>query len=224
MWPLRQSTASQEIPLGPFLDSGDGNTQETALSIANTDIKIMKAGGTSEASKNSGGATHIASGRYYAVLDATDTDTIGPLRVSVHVSGALAVWLDCMVWDEALYDFWFGTSAPAPASDATAIKAVTDALGATAAARLNLSALQIIPGTVDTVVNSHTPTTTEFQADNITEATADHYNGRIVIFTSGGLTGQATSISDYLAVGGIGQFTVVALTEAPANNDTFIIL
>lgn len=93
-----------------------------------------------------------------------------------------------------------------------------------AALRLALSAAQIIPGTVDTATNTHTPTTTEFQADDITEATDDHYNGRIVIFTSGALTGQATTITDYTAVGGIGQFTVTALTEAPANNNTFIIV
>ena len=105
-----------------------------------------------------------------------------------------------------------------------AIKVITDALVATAAARLALSAGQIITGTVDTVTNTHTPTTTEFQADDITEATADHYNGRIVIFTSGVLAGQATAITDYAAVGGIGQFTVTAMTEAPANNDTFIIV
>lgn len=88
----------------------------------------------------------------------------------------------------------------------------------------HLSSNQIIPGTVDTVTNTHTPTTTEFQADDITEATADHYNGRIIIFTSGNLNGQATIITDYSQVGGIGQFTVNAMTEAPANNDTFIIV
>lgn len=103
MW-LRQSTASQEILLGPFVDSTDGNTQETALTIANTDIKLWKEGGTTEASKNSGGATHIASGRYYAVLDATDTDTLGKLEVTVHVSGALAVRREFMVLSAMVYD------------------------------------------------------------------------------------------------------------------------
>ncbi len=100
------------------------------------------------------------------------------------------------------------------------------ATGQTASAwsSLEASAGQIIEATVDTVTNTHTPTTTEFQADDITEATADHYNGRIVIFTSGVLAGQATDITDYAAVGGIGQLTVTALTEAPSNNDTFIIV
>ena len=95
---------------------------------------------------------------------------------------------------------------------------------ADSAVNLDASAEQIIPATVDTGTNSHTPTTTEFQADTITEATADHFNGRIVVFRSGVLAGQATDITDYVAVGGIGQFTVTALTEAPSNNDTFVII
>jgi len=117
---LRQSTASQEIPLGRFVDSTDGNTQETALTIANTDIKLWKAGATTLANKNSGGATHIANGEYYAVLDATDTDTIGPMKVSVHVAGALAVQVWCCVLDEAVYDVMFGTTALATTTNITA--------------------------------------------------------------------------------------------------------
>lgn len=103
MW-LRQSTASQEILLGPFLDSTDGNTAETGLTIANTDIKLWVEGATTEASKTSGGATHIASGRYYAVLDATDTATLGKLEINVHVAGALPVRREFMVVPAAVYD------------------------------------------------------------------------------------------------------------------------
>lgn len=102
-------------------------------------------------------------------------------------------------------------------SDVLAINTVT-----ASAARLALSAGVIIPGTVDST--GFTATTTEFEADDVTEATADHYNGRIIIFTSGALLGQATSISDYALATGRGHFTVTALTEAPANNDTFIIV
>lgn len=91
-------------------------------------------------------------------------------------------------------------------------------------ANFDASTGQILKATVDTVTNTHTPTTTEFQADDITEATADHYNSRVIIFTSGALAGQVTQISDYAAVGGIGQFTVTAMTEPPANDDTFIIV
>lgn len=117
---LRQSTASQEVPLGHFVDDADGKTAETALTIANTDIKVWKSGATTLANKNSGGATHISGGIYYAVLDATDTDTIGPLVLFVAVSGALAVRLECEVLDEAVYDAIFGTTALATATNITA--------------------------------------------------------------------------------------------------------
>lgn len=104
MIPLKQSTASQEIPLGYFLDSTDGNTEETGLTIANTDIKLWKAGATTLANKNSGGATHISNGLYYATLDATDTDTLGPLVIFVHVAGALPVRLECRVMPANVYE------------------------------------------------------------------------------------------------------------------------
>lgn len=104
MIPLRQSTASQEIPLGYFLDSTDGDTEETGLTIANTDIKLWKAGATTLANKNSGGATHISNGIYFAVLDATDTDTLGALVVHVHVASALTVRLECVVYPAKVYD------------------------------------------------------------------------------------------------------------------------
>lgn len=109
---LRQSTASQEVAFGPFVDDTDGKTVETALSIANTDIKIWKAGATTLASKNSGGATHISGGVYYCVLDATDTDTIGPLVIFITVAGALSVRVPCVVYDENVYDVVFGVTAP----------------------------------------------------------------------------------------------------------------
>lgn len=111
------------------------------------------------------------------------------------------------------------TAAGVGSADTVAISGST-----TAADMLELSAGTIISATVDTVVNTHTPTTTEFQCDNVTEATANHYVGRIVIFTSGVLLGQVTEISGYTLVGGIGQFTVVAMTEAPADNDLLIII
>jgi hypothetical protein len=102
--PLREDTASQEIPLGHFVDDADGVTAMTALTIANTDIKLWKSGATTLANKNSGGATHISGGIYYAVLDATDTDTAGPLVVFVNVAGALPVRVECCVLPAATYD------------------------------------------------------------------------------------------------------------------------
>lgn len=101
---IRQSTASQEISLGQFLDSTDGNTEENGLTIANTDIKLRKGGTTTLASKNSGGATSISNGVYHATLDATDTNTLGLLEIYVHVAGALATKSSYVVLPPASYD------------------------------------------------------------------------------------------------------------------------
>lgn len=103
MW-LRQSTASQEILLGTFLDSTDGNTPMTALTILNTDIKLWFEGATTKVNKNSGGATPISGGDYYAVLDATDTATVGKCEITVHVAGALAVRRSFMILPAVVYD------------------------------------------------------------------------------------------------------------------------
>ena len=90
--------------------------------------------------------------------------------------------------------------------------------------KLMTSAGTIETCAVDTVVNTHTPTPTEFQSDSITAPADNHFNGRIIIFTSGVLQGQASDITDYTLVGGIGQFTVTGFTTAPANDDEFIII
>jgi len=79
----------------------------------------------------------------------------------------------------------------------------------------------IVQGTVDDTVS---PSTTEFEAADITEATPDHFNGRVVIFVTGDLQYQATDITDYAINGGKGHFTVTALTEAPSDTDTFVIV
>ncbi len=107
---LKQSTAGQEINIGPFVDSTDGDTEKTGLTIANTDVRLKK--GTADwAAKNSGGATAEEHGNYRITLDATDTATVGILEIFVHVSGALAVFESCYVLEEVVYDALFGASA-----------------------------------------------------------------------------------------------------------------
>jgi hypothetical protein len=107
---LKQSTASQSVKIGPFVSSTDGNTESTALTIANTDILLSKNGGTLTA-KNSGGGTHDANGMYTITLDATDTNTAGRLQLFVHKTGALPVYQEFNVIPGTPYDAQFGTSA-----------------------------------------------------------------------------------------------------------------
>lgn len=107
---LKQSTASQSVLLGPFLDSTDGITAETGLTVNNTDIRISKAGANIVA-KNSGGGTHDENGWYTITLDATDTNTVGVLQIHSVMSGALPVFLTAYVVEETIYDAFFGSSA-----------------------------------------------------------------------------------------------------------------
>lgn len=92
---------------------------------------------------------------------------------------------------------------------------------ANAAIRLALAAAGMHQGTVDATV---TPTTSMFETSSITEATADHYVGRLVLWTSGALLEQQALITAYSLASGRGHFEVTTMTDAPANGDAFIIL
>lgn len=107
---LKQSTASQARLIGPFVDDTDFKTAETALTIANTDIKL-RANGTTLSNKNSGGGTHQVNGMYSITWDATDTANVGELKYSVSVAGALPVFGSYVVLEEVVYDELFGASA-----------------------------------------------------------------------------------------------------------------
>jgi len=101
---LKQSTA-YTFRLGPFLDSTDGNTQENALTIAYTDVLLSKAGGALTAKSDTTALTGTgANGHYTCVLNATDTGTLGGLRVWSHITGALAVWQDFEIVSANVYD------------------------------------------------------------------------------------------------------------------------
>lgn len=100
---LREDTASQAVVLGPFVDSTDGNTAETALTIDAADVRLSK-NGANIVGKNSGGCTHDELGYYTCTFDATDTSDPGRLQVMVHESGALPVYHEFQVVEEAVYD------------------------------------------------------------------------------------------------------------------------
>lgn len=116
-----------------------------------------------------------------------------------------------------------------PATDAVAnvtttgtvtnrVTANVDQIGGNAAAAGNLrqSALGIVQGTVTS------GTSTTVFADTSLSALDDFYIGRIVVFLTGTLAGQATDIADY--TGSTGTITVTALTGTPSIGDTYVIL
>ena len=80
----------------------------------------------------------------------------------------------------------------------------------------------IVPGVVPGAVNDVGADSDDFDT-NLTEATNDHYNGCVIVFTNGVLAGQSRRILDY---DGTAKNIIVesAFTEAPGNGDKFMIL
>ncbi len=118
---LRQST-SQIIRFGPFLDSTNGVTPETGLTIAQADMQLSKDGAAFAQKNAAGNATHDTDGWYSTTLNTTDTGTNAILLLQVNVSGALPVWHEFYVVPAASYDALTtaGLNNFDPASDAVA--------------------------------------------------------------------------------------------------------
>jgi hypothetical protein len=209
---LKQSTASQTRWIGPFVDDTDFKTAETGLTVANTDIKVSKNGGSS-ASKNSGGGTHDVNGKYAVTWDATDTATVGPFSYSVKVAGALQVWGDYIVVEEAVYDQLFAASAlgyiaNAPvnvaqfggsnltaASGIPEVKVASIAANAITATAINadaITAAKIADGAIDAATFAASAiTATAIAADAITAAKIADGAIDAATFAAGAITAAA---------------------------------
>jgi hypothetical protein len=85
-----------------------------------------------------------------------------------------------------------------------------------AADKLEEGALTLVTGAAVTGTLSTTQMTTD-----LTEATDNHYNGRLLTFRGGALDGQQTDITDY--DGSTKLLTFTALTESPGNGQAFVI-
>jgi hypothetical protein len=212
---LKQSTAVTP-KVGPFLDSTDGVTAETGLTLSQSDCILFKNHGAGAQKNDTNAATHDTGGMYGVPLNTTDTNTVGPLQLLISESGALPVWETWYVLPANVFDSLQGT-------DLLDISLVQMNGSTTPVTNIAASALGIVRGTSDNTGFTGTPT--QFEASDITEATADHYKGRVIVFTGGALAGQAGLISVYALSGGRGHFTFSAtLTEAVPNGSTFVIV
>jgi len=100
---LKQSTA-KTVVMGPFVDSTDGATAETGLTLSQADIRLSKSGAAFAQTNNAAGATHMENGYYSVPLDTTDTNTLGTLVVAVSESGALPTRRDFFVVPANVFD------------------------------------------------------------------------------------------------------------------------
>lgn len=109
LW-LKQSTAI-DLQVGPFLDTGDADTEEGGLTITQGDVLLSKNGGA-WAQKNDATACTVDATNaafYKCPLNATDTGTLGRLQVSIHESGALIAYHEFMVVTAHVYDSHCGS-------------------------------------------------------------------------------------------------------------------
>jgi len=212
---LKQST-SVTIKFGPFLDSTDAITAKTALTIAQADVLLSKNFGAFAQKNDSTSATHDSGGWYGVPLNTTDTATLGPLQIHCNKSSALPVWDQYMVVPAHIYNGFVANTGN--------MNVNVDSLGgSTSAIAPWLAAVgTITTGTVDNT--SVTATTTVLETSSITTAATDHWVGRVILFTSGTLALQATRITAYSLSGGRGHFTYNAVTSAPANGVSFVIV
>jgi len=93
---IKQSTAHTFL-LGPFVDKTDGVTAETGLATAmdnaTTGIRLSKNGGNMADRSDSTAPVHDEDGFYTIVLNTTDTNTLGVLKVEYsEVATALPAW------------------------------------------------------------------------------------------------------------------------------------
>lgn len=89
--------------------------------------------------------------------------------------------------------------------------------GTTSADNLEASTTGIVVGAA--IAGTLTVTA---MSTNLTETTNDHYNGRTIIWTSGNLLGQASTVTDYDGASKV--LTYDALTEAPTAADAFVLV
>lgn len=114
---LRQSTATA-VAIGPFVDSADGATPETALTVTSMSVNLQKHSNTHPlantaitptASAGNNDCSHIAVGMYSLELTATDTGTLGRMTMLVTITGALPVYHEFHVLEEQVFDSLFDT-------------------------------------------------------------------------------------------------------------------
>lgn len=114
---LRQST-QRIIRVGCFMDSVDGVTPETGITLAAADqAEALKAAGA--ATVDISGATWAAitgaDGWYNLTLTTSHTDTVGDLTIVIQdTSVCLPVFVRCEVIEEATYDALFASGALGP--------------------------------------------------------------------------------------------------------------
>lgn len=135
---LKQSTAVT-LKVGPFLDSIDGITAETGLTISQADVRLSKNGGDYAQKNETTSLTHDELGDYDCPLNTTDTNTLGRLRLHIAESGAIPVTHDYAVLSASAYAMLHGDTQAEASGVPAANASIPDKLNFLAAVTRNKS-------------------------------------------------------------------------------------
>jgi hypothetical protein len=222
---LRQGTDTK-VTVGPFIDLL-GIVPEVALTATNEKLTmtvdvagvptlLLDTNATASGGVND--LVHITNddAGYYSLelVGATELADVGRASLCItYATDHLPVFHEFEIVPANVYDALRGT-------DKLTVDTVELNSVAASAAKLEKSASAITYGTT----KASAGTTTTFLTASITEATTDHFKGRIILFLDGALALQATAITNYSLSGGEGLFTFNTLTEAVPNSTAFVIV
>jgi hypothetical protein len=201
---LKQSTAV-DVLIGPFVDITDGITGETGESPV---VKLSKNGQTLTAKNDATTPVSDADGYYNCELDATDTNTVGNMVLTVAATATAApirhefqVGLVAEIWDEVLT----GATHNITSSSGKRLRQID-------------AGFEVHSGTADAGGAS----TIDFET-GVASTVDDIYNGDRVVITAGTGQGEHGLILDY--VGSTQQATMSkAWVVTPDNTSEYIVL
>ncbi len=229
---IRQNTAASVL-WGPLVDYTAGQAPVTGITPAANDVVLIPNQAVTGTDLSTRTISHVAQGLYSINLTAADTATAGQLNIVGAKSGSYRPARgEYMVLPQPVFDSLITGSVKLPVdveqigtnpiaaflSGTSQLRADVEQIAgnSTAAANLSASALGITVGTAQAG-----GTASSFRT-NLPQTVNGFFVGRIVVFTTGVLAGQASTVIAY--TGATATLSVAGFTAAPSNGDSFVIL
>jgi hypothetical protein len=213
MYP-RNAASPQQISIGAVVQISDGAVQSSGV-----DVKVIPFGG----SESSGAGTVAYSADGVVLYTPTQAETNYTSFILI------ASKTGCIPATVTVVTSAAGISGQVVITQSSINQIGSDFLahvltkGSPGTIENTLWKLDKTNASADGEVDDATPTASQF-ATNLT-GVADEYNGQVLVFTSGALTGEARPIDDCTESGGVLTLTMQrAFTSAPADEDEFLIL
>ena len=214
---LKQST-SIDIRMGPFVDSADGVTPETGITLGAADqAEVLKYNGAATAAMAGTFAAVTGSDGWYDYTVATgDVDTVGEVVFVVQDSSVcLPVFTRGYVVEEAVYDALYASSAAGPLQSTTAGRTLdvtaTGAAGIDWANVENPTTAVDLSGTDIQLVDTATALTNVINASSVVASVS----GAVGSVTGGATAAaQTTAQNDLDIITGVSGVNLLTATQS----------